>query len=138
MCRVKFKIMIVEDNPVTACLESALLARNGYEVIEVSSGEAAIDVMKSGIKIDLVLMDVDLGEGISGIDAASLISEEYPVPVIFYTAHDELDVLLSADKITGFGYIPKKSCNAEVLEIIENILFVTKNFYDYNTLQINS
>ena len=130
----KLQVLLVEDNPVTARMESALLVSGGYNVVTAASGEDALRFMKYNMKIDAVLMDVDLGEGMSGIEAASTIASAYCIPVLFYTGHDEYDLFFSADAmIKEFGYIPKNSSKGDVLEIIRNAILVKKIFQNDNS-----
>ncbi|HNX23599.1 MAG TPA: response regulator [Spirochaetota bacterium] len=122
----RLKILLVEDNIVVSLFESGLLVRSGYDVIAVTSGEAAIGFMKNGVEIDLVLMDVDLGDGMSGIEAASLITEMYHVPLIFYTDHDEPDLFFPGTDIKRFGYISKMASKSDVINVINDAVFSGK------------
>lgn len=124
----KLRILLVEDDNITAAMESSILIKSGYDVVSVATGEAAIDFLKINHDIDLILMDVDLGDGISGIDTAFHITGNSPIPVIFYTAHDEQDLFLSTADIEKFGYISKNSPKNKVIDIIDNALFINKYF----------
>jgi CheY-like chemotaxis protein len=119
----RLKILLVEDDLTVSFLESGFLVRSGYDVIAVKSGEAAVDFMKYGVEIDLVLMDVDR---MSGIDAASLITEMYHVPLLFYTDHDEPDLFLPGTDIKRFGYISKKASESDVINVINGAVFSGK------------
>ena len=66
-------ILLVEDEAVIALAEEMALTRLGYNVETAISGETAVEMVKSRPEIDLVLMDVDLGRGTDGTEAAELI-----------------------------------------------------------------
>ncbi len=55
-------ILLVEDEAIIAVKEENILAKNRFKVKAVYTAEAAIQAVKTG-EIDLVLMDIDLGEG---------------------------------------------------------------------------
>lgn len=60
-------ILIVEDDPQLAQLEIALLTREGYKVSHVSSGELALEKLKTGALPDVVILDIVL-PGIDGFE----------------------------------------------------------------------
>ena len=102
------KILIVEDEMITACAIAEQLKRLGYEVTGfVSSGAAAIASVTQTMP-DLVLMDIVLkNREFDGIAAASQIRSQFKIPVIYLTAHSE-EVILERAKVTEpFGYIVK-------------------------------
>ena len=57
-------IILVEDEAIIAMSEAMTLEKYDYKVITVNSGEEAIKTVNSTQKIDLILMDVNLGKGI--------------------------------------------------------------------------
>lgn len=80
------KILIAEDVYNISVDIRQILNEAGYKVIKITdSGEDAIKVaaLKSP---DLVLMDTTLKEGVSGIEAASMIYSKLNIPVIFLTS----------------------------------------------------
>ena len=67
------KILLVEDEALIAMSERMILEQNGYDVTVAHSGPAAIEVFAEDQDIDLVLMDIDLGSGMDGTEAAQAI-----------------------------------------------------------------
>ncbi len=51
------------------------LEKCGYDIIHAMTGEAAVSIIKENEIIHLVLIDIDLGRGIDGIETARLILE---------------------------------------------------------------
>ncbi len=103
-------ILLVEDQILIAMNESFQLRQHGYNVIHVLSGEKAIDtVQKANESFDLILMDIDLGRGIDGTQAAQEIQKEHNIPVLFLSSHTEKDVVEKTEKITSYGYVAKNS-----------------------------
>ena len=62
-------ILLVEDDPMTAAMEAMYLEDAGYSVITAGSGSKAVE-LGFAMHIDLVLMDIDLGTGMDGTEAA--------------------------------------------------------------------
>lgn len=83
------KVLIIEDEPIIALDLEALVTELGHEVVgtAASSGQAVEMALKT--KPGLILADINLGEGGSGIDAVSKILGSFDIPVIFVTAYPE-------------------------------------------------
>ncbi|MFW5784062.1 MAG: PAS domain S-box protein, partial [Spirochaetota bacterium] len=60
-------------------------------------------------EIDLVLMDINLGAGIDGTQAAEQILARRELPIVFLSSHTEPEVVEKTEKITSYGYIVKNS-----------------------------
>ncbi|KAF0203621.1 MAG: sensory transduction histidine [Bacteroidetes bacterium] len=79
-------ILIVEDVDSNYQFLNATLKRSGAEIIWVKKGEDAIDIIRSGKKIDIILMDIQL-EGKDGYSITREIKELNPeIPIIAQTA----------------------------------------------------
>jgi PAS domain S-box-containing protein len=110
MCDRAIKtILLVEDEAVIALAEKRALERLGYSVHIVNSGEAAVDAVQMLPGIDLILMDIDLGSGIDGTQAAEQILKDHDLPIVFVSSHSEPEVVAKTEKITSYGYIVKSS-----------------------------
>lgn len=65
------RIIVVENNTTIAASLSHQLHQLGYDVIaNVTTGEEALDVVKKHTPPDLVLMDIELGGLLDGIQTA--------------------------------------------------------------------
>ena len=103
-------ILLVEDEAPTALLEIRQLRQGGYRVMHVFTGERAVEIMDRGEeRIDLILLDIDLGKGIDGTEAAKRILQQYDIPLIFLSAHTEPEVVEKTEGITSYGYIVKNT-----------------------------
>ena len=85
-----YKICLVEDEESLNDLITAYLKKEGYEVVSCKTGKSALEVTE---KIDLWILDIMLGDDISGYDIIKKLREkDTQVPVIFTSARDqELD-----------------------------------------------
>ncbi len=101
------RILVVDDERIVAMDIGRTLERLGYDIAGlVSTGEDAI-VQAGEKRPDLVLMDIRLGEGIDGIEAAAQIAELFDIPVVFLTAYSDDATLNRAKAGRPFGYLVK-------------------------------
>jgi len=103
-------ILLVEDEAIQAMMGKAALERYGYTVLTAFTGERAIELMAATPAIDLILMDIDLGEGIGGPETAARILTVWDIPVVFLSSHIEPEVVQKTETITCYGYVVKNSC----------------------------
>ncbi|MEI6874581.1 MAG: response regulator [Spirochaetota bacterium] len=101
-------ILLVEDEVLIAMAEKAQLQKEGYSVLHAPDGEAAVRIA-DGADIDLILMDIDLGPGIDGGEAARRILAKRQVPLAFLSSHADKETVDKTEKITSYGYILKGS-----------------------------
>ena len=111
----KETLLLVEDEILVAMEKQQELEKYGYNVVTVHTGEDAVAISRGNYKIDLILMDIDLGSGIDGTEAAGLILKERKIPVIFVSSHIEPKIVEKTEKITSYGYV-EKSSNITVLD----------------------
>ncbi|TVR75536.1 MAG: PAS domain S-box protein, partial [Spirochaetaceae bacterium] len=102
-------ILLVEDDPIIALAERKILERQGYTVITARTGEDAIEVVRTTDGIDLILMDINLGPGIDGTEAAEIILAREEIPLVFLSSHTEPEVVAKTEGITSYGYVVKNS-----------------------------
>ncbi|MBV9496683.1 MAG: response regulator [Acidobacteria bacterium] len=101
------RILIVEDETIVAMDLAATLRRLGYEVVGTTgTGASAVEMATRDVP-DLVLMDIRLKGPMDGIEAATLIRQRRPVPVVFLTAHGDLDTVERSKKASPHGYLVK-------------------------------
>jgi PAS domain S-box-containing protein len=115
-------IMLVEDEAIIALAESRTISGFGYEVVVARSGEEAVDRAAADGAVDLVLMDIDLGKGIDGPEAARRILARRDVPIVFLTAHSEKSFVERVREITRYGYVVKQSSDFVLQSSIDTAL----------------
>ena len=117
------KILIVEDNEKNMYLISFILKKNGYEVIEATSGEQGVELAIKE-KPDMIIMDLQL-PGADGLEATRRIRKsevDGEIPIIALTSY-----AMAGDKDKAFaagctGYIEKPINPDTVLSQIEKYL----------------
>jgi len=120
------RIMIVEDERITAEDIHDILTHLGYAVTAVvSSGADAIREAER-TKPDLVLMDIRIKGDMDGIEAAREIRERFGIPAVYLTAHADRETLDRAKLAEPLGYLIKPFHEAELLASIEMALHKQK------------
>ena len=103
----KTRIMVVEDEGVVAMQIAETLKGLGYDVplIAMTGEEAVTKLLET--EPDLVLMDIHLRGGVSGIDAAHRIRQRLDVPIVYLTAFSDSETLDQAQLTEPYGYVLK-------------------------------
>jgi len=119
-------ILIVEDEPIVALDEKKQVESFGYRVLDiVTTGEEAIATIED-VQPELILMDINLEGSIDGIDVAGIIRDRFDIPVVFITAHSEIDTLQRAKITEPFAYLIKPYREKDLKVAIE-IAFYKSN-----------
>lgn len=116
---MSYKILITEDDKVTAMFTQKIISQMGHESIGIAySGSEALDLLKTE-KADLVLMDISLPGKIDGITATNIIMEKYDIPVVYITGVSDKDTMSRALNSHPYGYIPKPVKEGVLQTVIE-------------------
>ncbi len=83
------RVLIIEDEPIIALDIENLVTELGHEVVAKATTRDEAVKQAHLKKPGLILADINLGEGGSGIDAVSEILASFDIPVIFITAYPE-------------------------------------------------
>ena len=115
-----YKICLVEDEKNLNDLIKSYLERAGYEVVQYYNGTDALNHVTD--KVDLWILDIMLGDEVSGYDIIKKIREREEVPVIFTSARDQ-----DLDKIIGLelgsdDYVTKPYSPKELVLRVNNII----------------
>ncbi|MFZ1282188.1 MAG: PAS domain S-box protein [Ignavibacteriaceae bacterium] len=103
-------ILLVEDDAMIAVVETLKLKKYGYNIIHTLNGQKAIETVNdSSNHIDLILMDINLGEKLDGTDIAKIILTTKDIPIIFLSSHSEREVVEKTENIIFYGYVVKDS-----------------------------
>jgi DNA-binding response OmpR family regulator len=103
------RILLVEDDRITAHLTKRILEREGYQIEQAFNAQNAIAAIFNFSDIALILMDIDLGDEIDGMAVAKQILEVKNIPIIFLSNHDEKEYVEKAEQISPYGYVVKNS-----------------------------
>lgn len=135
-----YKICLVEDEVSLNNLMKSYIEKEGYEVVQFFNGTNALDYVGKE-KIDLWILDIMLGDAISGYDLIKKIREvDQNVPVIFTSARDQdLDKILGLE-LGSDDYVTKPYSPKELVLRINNILkrvYAASNKIKYENYEID-
>lgn len=131
----KPRIVIVEDETITAHHLRRVLSQLGYEVAGIaSSGASALDLI-SRTNPDLILADIGLEGAIDGIEVAAAAREKWNVPAVFLTAYSDPKTMRRARVTEPYGYLVKPFAEEELHATIE-IALQQKSIAAHRDLQV--
>jgi PAS domain S-box-containing protein len=111
------RILLVEPDATVAAVRSASLTTEGFEVVSVHSAAEAMEVVERQ-HLDLVLLEIDLPEGVAGTELARRITATQDVPVVFLTAAEDDETVAAIRTVTRYGYVLKRSGPTVLSEVI--------------------
>ena len=79
-------ILLVEDQPAVRRLTRRILARQGYQICEADNAEAALQILNGQSDIDLLLTDIVLPGGVSGVELARQARVKQPDLKLLYAS----------------------------------------------------
>lgn len=113
----KIRLLVVEDEIFIRLCVCDVLRDAGYDVVEAVSGDEALDILKSGLPIDLVFSDVRMPGATDGLALLAFVREHLAsLPVILTSGHLSPEIAL-ADGAAQFLAKPFKVEDA--LKVIE-------------------
>jgi len=91
-------VLIVDDSAEVAEVTSSLFEHLGYQTLYRESAEAALQLLSTGAKVDLVFSDIVMPGTIDGVGLASEIRMQYPhLPVFLTTGYSDAARAAPAD-----------------------------------------
>lgn len=124
----KSNILIVDDDILIGESTKFHLKKAHYNTVGIAaSAKEAVEIAKEKHP-DLILMDVNLGNGGDGVSAAGEIQKFADIPFIFLTAYADSATVDRVKKTSPYGYLIKPYDNRELLVAIETALY--KHSYD--------
>lgn len=115
----KFKVLIVEDEPVIAENISIYLNNSDFEVSAIAyDSNDAIEQLDLNTP-DAVIMDINLESERDGIDIAGYINNKIHIPFLFLTSYSDKHTLERAKAVKPSGYIVKPFNEKTLLASLE-------------------
>lgn len=117
-------ILLVDDSATILLSISNILSKAGYAPEKAASGEEALRKLQSGLKIDLLMTDLNM-PGMSGIDLIKEVRKlpAYKfVPILFLTTESQQSRKLEAKAAGASGWIVKPATADELLNTIKLVV----------------
>lgn len=82
------RVLLIEDDELIRNLVAEMLIDEGFDVDGLAYAEDALVLLGSGDPVDVLVTDIDLGDGLSGMDLAAIARTRYPdVELVFISGH---------------------------------------------------
>lgn len=131
---MKSKILIVEDESITALDIEETLEEFDFEVIGVATNsEKAINIIKNS-ECDLILLDITLEDGEDGVALGEKMQLLTDAPIIFLTANEKESTAKRAINVKPAGYILKPFRKLELISAIK----IALNNHKEKTLSLDN
>jgi two-component system chemotaxis response regulator CheY len=117
-------IFLVDDSATILLSISNILAKAGYATEKASSGEEALKKFQAGIKIDLLITDLNM-PGINGIELIREVRKlpAYKfVPILFLTTESQQSRKVEAKAAGASGWIVKPATADELISTLKLVL----------------
>lgn len=125
MSASRLRILLVDDHPVVraglrAVLESAGRLQVVAEASTAAEAHAAVDRLQGlGEGPDVVVMDIELGQGPSGIEATEQLGRTHPqVPVLIVSTYGAVSDVQAAVSAGALGYLLKDASAQELRDAV--------------------
>ncbi len=114
---MSLRSLIVDDNGHFLVAARNLLQREGIEVVGVAANGAEALELAEGLRPDVALVDIDLGEE-SGFDVAQRLMEAGEGSVVLISSYDEKDFADLIAASPAIGFLSKEELSAQSLREI--------------------
>ncbi len=131
------KVLIVEDEGVSALSLKAILTKMGYGITGIAiTGLEAISMTRE-LKPDIILMDIHIKGEMDGIKATEQIGMFTDIPVIYLTAYADNETVQRAIKTKSHSYLVKPYNPRELYSNIEFAIYKYRLKYRIGTHREN-
>ncbi|NQZ12155.1 MAG: response regulator, partial [Algicola sp.] len=120
----RFKILLVDDEPINRKVLSNFLSLQNYQLVEASGGQQALDFIATQGPFDMVLLDIMMPK-VSGYEVCQKIRDTYAfndLPVLFLTAKNQVTDLVQSFAVGANDYLSKPVSKHELLSRVETHL----------------
>jgi CheY-like chemotaxis protein len=116
------RILLVEDEKPIRDIIVPFLLSAGFDCREAATGQSAIDLLRSGERITLVLSNLLLPE-VDGFTLLLHVKQNYPqIPFVFVTAVNDAEVRQEAMRNGADGFLLKPFECDQLLAIVRSVL----------------
>lgn len=114
-------ILVVDDDNLVRLGIMMTLKENGYtRCFAAKNGAAAVELARQHAPV-VILMDVRLGTGIDGIQAADIIREEHPCRVVFLTGSNEIETRSRIEQARPAAFLTKPILPHIIIHTLDNL-----------------
>jgi two-component system nitrogen regulation response regulator NtrX len=114
------RVLIIDDEPSIRESLSGILEDEGFAAVAAATAENGIDLIEEE-DIDLILLDIWLGDSMDGMTALGRIKERFPsLPVIMISGHGTIETAVQATRKGAFDFIEKPLSYDKIILAVTN------------------
>jgi two-component system nitrogen regulation response regulator NtrX len=113
------QILIIDDEVSIQETLSAVLEDEGFTPICATSAEEGLEILEEQ-SIDLILLDIWLGDNMDGLTALEKIKKVYSLPVIMISGHGTIETAVQATRKGAFDFVEKPLSYDKIILAISN------------------
>ena len=124
----KLKILVVDDEPINIHVIINSLSLEKYDITQASNGLEALNLIQSGFKPDLILLDVMMPQ-MTGYEVCREVRKKYSpleMPILMLTAKNQTTDLVEAFNLEANDYVTKPFIKKELLARINTQIRLAK------------
>ncbi|MBF0197731.1 MAG: response regulator [Planctomycetes bacterium] len=125
------KILAVDDNPLDLKTITLILQNKDYQVLQASTSTEAKSLLDQHSDIELILLDLEMPEDISGFELCQIIKDNEKtahIPVIFLTGTADPETITHCFKVGATDYIDKSK---KLAHLAPRVSLRIKSYRDY-------
>jgi two-component system nitrogen regulation response regulator NtrX len=113
------QILIIDDESSIRETLSGILEDEGFAPVCAASAEEGITILEEK-NVDLILLDIWLGDNMDGLTALEKIKEVYSLPVIMISGHGTIETAVQATRRGAFDFVEKPLSYDKIILAISN------------------
>jgi len=119
---VHHRVLVVDDDEELVELVRLIIGKMGHEVVSVTGGQKALDVLERDAKFSLVILDLKM-PGVSGVDILRWMSDhDIDLATIIFTAYPESDLMDAALRYSHITVLKKPCDPDEIRRAVTSVL----------------
>lgn len=119
---VSKRVLIVEDDPMTASCIEHFLSESGYEVVGLAASASAALSLAAEHQPDLALLDIGLTGPFDGIELACLLRRRFSIPTIFLSGSVDHETMQRARVAQPLDFLCKPFRPSGIFNAIERVM----------------
>ncbi len=117
-------ILVVDDSPTMVMSVKSTLNINGYQVETAGNGQLALDILKRGLKPNLIITDINMPVmgGMDLIKNVRALADMRFVPILTLTTESDTAKRDESKRLGATGWIVKPVSGNDLIKVIQKVL----------------
>jgi two-component system, response regulator PdtaR len=120
------RVLIVEDDPLTAADIAASLEDGGHNVVGIAENFSEAMAVADSVPLELAIVDIGLKDGGTGVQVVRALKARHFVRSLVISA--EREIRSKACSAGAVGYIPKPARPSEILRVVRSLAVPVEAF----------